>query len=226
MRAPISVIIPTLNAADRLPACLGALGEGLAEGLIRELILSDGGSSDETLSIAASAGAEVVTGAASRGGQLRRGVSASQGDWVLLLHADTVLDSGWTKPVKAALMAPDAYHFRLAFDAPGFAARTVAGWANMRSRLFGLPYGDQGLLLPRVILQDVGGIPDIPLMEDVALARSLRPRLRALDATAITSAEKYQKQGWIRRGGKNLTTLLRYLAGTNPERLAAAYRKS
>jgi rSAM/selenodomain-associated transferase 2 len=225
MRAPISVIIPTLNAAEALPACLGALGEGLAEGLVRELIVSDGGSTDETLEIAAGAGAEIVTGVPSRGGQLRRGVAQARGDWVLLLHADTLLEEGWTGPVKAALTRPAAYHFRLAFDHPGLPAMLVAGWANLRSKLFKLPYGDQALLVPRDLLAKCGGVPDMPLMEDVALARALRSDLRQLSACAVTSAAKYRQQGWLRRGGRNLRTLLRYLAGTNPEKLAREYRK-
>ncbi|MFW2543826.1 TIGR04283 family arsenosugar biosynthesis glycosyltransferase [Primorskyibacter sp. 2E107] len=224
MRAPISIIIPTLDAEQALPACLGALGEGLSAGVIRELILSDGGSTDGTLAIAASAGAEVVRGGASRGGQLARGAAAAGGDWLLFLHADTVLDAGWSTAVRACLDRPGAYHFRLRFDAPGVAPRIVAGWANLRSRLFALPYGDQGLLIHRRVYDAIGGFPDIPLMEDVALARRARGQLRALRVDAITSAEKYERQGWLRRGGRNLLTLLRYFMGVNPERLARRYR--
>ena len=97
MRAPVSVIIPTLNAASGLPACLGALGEGLEAGLIRELILTDGGSMDETAAIAGAAGAIWLAGSAGRGAQIARGVAASQGAWLLILHADTVLEAGWSK---------------------------------------------------------------------------------------------------------------------------------
>ena len=226
MRAPISVIIPTLDAAASLPACLGALGEGLGEGLLRELVVSDGGSTDTTLKIAQRAGAVVVAGPASRGGQLRRGAGAAAGEWLLFLHADTVLEPGWTAPVFTALAAPGAYHFRLAFDATGVAPRIVAGWANWRARRLHLPYGDQGLLIHRGLYQAVGGYPDIPLMEDVALARRLGDRLTQLDATALTSAEKYQSQGWLRRGTRNLWTLTRYMTGTDPDRLAGSYRRS
>ena len=225
MRAPISVVIPTLDAAATLPACLGGLGEGLNEGLIRDLVVSDGGSRDATLPIAEAAGAVIVTGPASRGGQVRRGVAAAGGDWLLLLHADTVLMPGWAGAVAAVLGGEGAWHFRLAFDAAGLAPRMVAGWANLRSGLFGLPYGDQGLLVRRSVLEAVGGCPDIPLMEDVALARALRGRLGALDAVALTSAAKYRRQGWLRRGGRNLWTLARYMAGTDPERLARDYRR-
>ncbi|WP_417525965.1 TIGR04283 family arsenosugar biosynthesis glycosyltransferase [Marinovum sp.] len=224
MRAPISVIIPTLNAGDALPACLMALGEGLQEGLIRELIISDGGSDDSTLRTAQAAGAEIVTGPPSRGGQLRRGAARAQGDWLLFLHADTRLAQGWTAPVLAHLPSETPAAFRLAFDSRHPMARVTAAWANLRSRAFNLPYGDQGLLLPRKLYDVAGGYPDQPLMEDVALARALGP-ITLLPATALTSAERYERDGWLRRGSRNLLTLARYAAGTPPETLAKTYQK-
>jgi hypothetical protein len=104
------------------------------------------------------------------------------------------------------------------------AGKAVAAWANLRSRL-GLPYGDQGLLLPRALYQSVGGYPDQPLMEDVALARALRGHLLGLEVTAVTSADKYARQGWLRRGARNLWTLIRYFAGVAPAKLAEGYAK-
>lgn len=225
MRAPISVIIPTLDAEAGLGLCLDALGEGLAAGLIRELIVSDAGSCDGTLPLAEAAGARIVTGPPSRGGQLCLGAEAAEGDWLLFLHADTVLGPGWAEVVEAALHRPGAYWFHLRFDAGGAMAWIVARWANLRARLFGLPYGDQGLLIDRKSYDAAGGFPDIPLMEDVALARALRGRLRPLPATAITSAAKYRQQGWLRRGARNLGTLARYFAGVDPKVLAARYRR-
>lgn len=225
MRAPISVIIPTLDAESGLPHCLSALGEGLNAGLIREVIFSDGGSLDSTLGIAEAAGAEVVSGPPSRGGQLRRGAEAAAGDWLLFLHADTALQEGWTEVVLRALPTPGAYHFRLRFDAKGLAPRLVSGWANVRSRYLGLPYGDQGLLIDRASYEKAGGFPDIPLMEDVALARLLRRQMLELPAYAVTNAGKYQCQGWLRRGARNLSILIRYLFGADPAQLAKQYRK-
>ncbi len=225
MRAQISVVVPTLNAEGALGACFSALMEGLEVGLIRELVVSDGGSSDATGPTAQAWGAEVVHGLASRGGQLRRGVAAAQGEWLLILHADTVLAQGWSTAVRAHLDNEEqAGWFPLAFDQRGMAAGIVAGWANLRSRA-GLPYGDQGLLIHRKLYEKVGGYPDQPLMEDVAIARALRGRLRKLDSVAVTSAAKYRAQGWLRRGGRNLWTLVRYGAGVTPERLAQSYRK-
>jgi GT2 family glycosyltransferase len=279
MRAPVSVIIPTLNAAGELPGCLAALGEGLQEGLIREVVITDGGSTDATPDIAEAAGAVWVGPAPSaaglgpgwnrappsplggegwgegdmpqagaRGAQLRRGAGAAGGAWLLFLHADTWLAPGWTAAVLHHLArSQEAAWFRLAFrtDAPGGrppwqgegGARSggadearlagpmpglVAGWANLRARA-GLPYGDQGLLLPRSIYDAVGGYPELPLMEDVAMARRLRGRLRGLPAVAETSAARYLERGWLRQGGGNLWRLARYLAGADPARLAEAY---
>lgn len=223
MRAPISVIIPTLNAGEDLPACLMALGEGLSEGLIRELIVSDGGSTDTTLRTAEAAGAQIVTGPASRGGQLRRGAEAAEGAWLLFLHADSQLAEGWTPAVKRHLLTDKAAAFRLAFRSRHPMARLTAAWANLRSRLFGLPYGDQGLLIPRQLYEEIGGYPQIPLMEDVVVARALRGRLTVLGATVTTSAARYQRDGWVRRGAGNLVTLIRFLMGTSPETLAKSY---
>lgn len=224
MRAPISVIIPTLNAEAHLGACLTALMPALEAGLIRELIVSDGGSDDATRAVAKAWGAEVVTGAPSRGGQLARGCARAQGAWLLVLHADTVLQAGWVGPAILHLDTRRAGWFRLAFARGGRAGRIVAGWANLRSR-FGLPYGDQGLLLPRALYADVGGYPDQPLMEDVALVRALKGKLAPIDAVAETSAARYRAQGWMRRGARNLWTVLRYFSGVSPTELAESYRR-
>ena len=224
MRAPISVIIPTLNAQDTLGPCLTSLMAGLEAGLIRELIVTDGGSTDATLDLAKEWGAEIVTGTASRGGQLQRGCALARGNWLLVLHADTVLDAGWVGPVISHLDTHRAGWFRLAFDRGGLAGDVVAGWANLRSRL-GLPYGDQGVLLPRTLYERVGGYPDQPLMEDVALARALSGKLTRIDAKARTSPERYQRQGWLRRGSRNLWTLARYFGGASPQNLADSYRR-
>lgn len=226
MPAPISVVIPTLNAADALPETLAALMEGLSAGLIREVILTDGGSGDATRRIAEDVGAVWITGAPSRGGQLRRGCAQARAPWLLVLHADTHLASGWSRVVQGALADPGrAYTFRLAFRASGVAPAWTAGWANLRTRSLGMPYGDQGLLVARSLYEAVGGFPDVPLMEDVSVVRALPEAPRMLPIEARTSAARYQAEGWLARGGRNLWTMLRYLAGTAPERLAEDYAR-
>jgi len=223
MPAPLSIVIPTLNSAADLPDTLATLIEGLDAGLVRELIVSDGGSGDATVLMAQDVGARLVSGPAGRGGQLRRGGKAAKGDWILFLHADTHLPAGWAGVVGDHVSGRQtAGYFRLRFRASGSAPRIVAGWANLRSRL-GLPYGDQGLVISTTLYHDKGGFADIPLMEDVAMARQLRGNLTALPATVTTGADKYLRQGWFRRGARNFWTLARYLAGTSPEKLARPY---
>ncbi len=224
MPAPISIVIPTLNADQELPRSLQSLMEGLHSGLVRELIIADGGSTDATLEIADEAGAEIVHSHPSRGGQLALGCAAAKGDWLLVLHADTDLQPGWSVVVSDHLATGRPAAFRLQFRAKGFGPRWVAAWANLRSRVFSLPYGDQGLLVRKQDYLRAGGYPDQPLMEDVALVRAL-PRITVLPVNAITSAERYVRQGWLRRGARNLWTLTRYFLGADPEQLAQAYRR-
>lgn len=225
--APITVIIPTLNAARTLPETAAALLPAVLEGVIGRLIISDGGSSDETQAIARGLGAVVLTGARGRGAQIARGVAEAGDGWLLIVHADTVLDGDWIDAVMRHMArgTDRAGWFALRFRAAGAAPRLVAGWANLRSRVAGLPYGDQGLVVHSDLLARVGGMPELPLMEDVALARALRGRLTRLGGRATTDAERYLCEGWVRRGLRNLWTLGRYLAGADPERLARAYRR-
>jgi rSAM/selenodomain-associated transferase 2 len=232
MSAPVSVVIPTLEAADRIGPCLGALGEAVMEGVIHEVIVADGGSADAIAEVAEAVGARLVTAERGRGPQLAAGARAARGDWLLFLHADTVLAPGWGAAVLAHIQSRpgQAGYFTLRFDAPGNrpspAARIVAGWANLRSALFALPYGDQGLLVSRVLYDKTGGYRPIPLMEDVALIRRIgRRRLTRLRVAAVTSAARYAAEGWFRRGWRNLTTLALYFLGVDPERLARRYSR-
>ena len=226
MTAPLSIIIPTLNAADRIGPCLGALGEGLMSGLIHELIIADGGSDDTVADLANALGARLVTAPRGRGQQLDAGARAAHGDWFLFLHADTVLQPGWVAAVRSHIdSGPQrAGYFSLRFDTTAPMGRLVAAWANLRAALFALPYGDQGLLVSRLLYRQTGGYPQIPLMEDVALVRLIRrSRLARLDATAVTSATRYAADGWLRRGWRNLTTLALYFLGVSPQWLARRY---
>ena len=228
MSAPLSVVIPTLNAADRIGPCLGALSEGLMSGLIHELIIADGGSQDTIAELADALGARLVTAPRGRGQQLAAGARAAHGDWFLFLHADTVLSPGWVAAARTHMDGGPqrAGYFSLRFDTPAPMARLVAGWANLRSALFALPYGDQGLLISRLLYRQARGYPAIPLMEDVALVRRIgRRQIARLDAVAVTSATRYAADGWLRRGWRNLTTLALYFLGVSPERLARRYTR-
>jgi rSAM/selenodomain-associated transferase 2 len=228
MTAPVSVVIPTLEAASRIGPCLGALGGALMEGVIHEVIIADGCSTDDIADIAEAIGARVVTASPGRGTQLAAGARAARGRWLLFLHADTVLSPGWGAAVLNHIQTRPGHagYFTLQFDARGPAPRIVAGWANFRAALFALPYGDQGLLVSRSLYDKAGGYSDIPLMEDVALVRRIgRSRLARLDASAMTSAARYGADGWLRRGCRNLTTLAMYFLGFDPQLLARRYQR-
>lgn len=226
----ISVVIPTLNAAPRLRDCLAALVPAAIEGLVKEVVISDGGSSDETAAIADDAGAVFCVGPKGRGGQLARGAMQARGAWLLFLHADTVLDPGWRADAAGLLNDEGrAGVFTLAFDSNGFAPALVAAGAMARTRLFSSPYGDQGLLIARALYDEIGGFLDMPLFEDVDIIRRLvakkgRRALVVLKSRAVTSAERYERDGYVARVLKNARCLAQYHMGVPPERIAERYR--
>lgn len=210
-----------MNAQAGLAGCIGALAR-----LPGEVVVVDGGSSDGTVELAARLGALVVQAPRGRGRQLAAGVAASRGDWVLLLHADTVLAPGWAAvayPFMAA-GAGKAGYFRFRLDAAEPEARRLEARVDWRCRRLGLPYGDQGLLISRALLDEVGGIADLPLMEDVDLVRRIgRARLVALEADAVTSAVRFRRDGWRGRSVRNLLCLGMYFAGLPVRWIARVY---
>ncbi len=223
----LSIVIPTLNSERTLGATVEALVPGALSGLVRQLVISDGGSSDATLAIADAVGAEVVTGTAGRGLQLARGGQAARGRWLLFLHADTVLAPGWTDKTRQFIEAGDgrAACFRYRLDDRRLRARAVETIVGLRCRLFVLPYGDQGLLISRRLYDQLGGYQPMPLMEDVDLVRRIgRRRLSVLDHDAVTSAARYARDGYLRRTTRNLACLGLWYAGMAPERIARIYR--
>jgi len=226
MPAQISIIIPTLNSETDLPETLRSLFEGVENNLIKELIISDGGSTDKTRFIASEVGACIVEGPCGRGLQISKGVDKSRGDWILILHADTSLSPDWSVEFLQKIDKNFSYYFKLKFKSKSLFARTLEYWAQIRSKFLGLPYGDQGLLIHRDLLDAVGGFPKNRILEDVILAGKLKGKIRSLDLLALTSAEKYHKNGWLRQSLINFYILVQYLIGKDTNLLYKIYYKN
>lgn len=220
----LDVVIPTLNAAATLPSTLASLPPNAA------VVVSDGGSTDATLDIARAAGCRIVTGPRGRGRQLAAGAEAADRSWRLFLHADTVVSSdGWTA-IAGHMARLDRAHraasLRLKIDDPAWQARLIERAVAWRVRLFGLPYGDQGLLIHRELYARVGGYAPLPLMEDVDIMRRLGPaRHTALAGEALTSARRWRRRGWAGQTVLNLTCLGLYRLGAPVERIARLYER-
>jgi rSAM/selenodomain-associated transferase 2 len=224
-RILISAVIPTLNAAATLPQTL-ALLRGSA--MVREIVVVDGGSTDNSVALAKSAGAQVIAAPRGRGGQLAAGAAAASGDWLLFLHADCRLEPGWEQATEAFLAVPGAKsragYFDLALDDPAPAARRLERIVAWRCRVLALPYGDQGLLIARCLYDEVGGFAPLPLMEDVEIVCRLgRRRLARIGASCLTSAQRYRRDGYVWRPLRNLLCLSLYFAGVPPARIVRFY---
>jgi rSAM/selenodomain-associated transferase 2 len=227
----LDIVIPTLNAATTIARTLSAASTARGVWPCR-IVVCDGGSADDTVEIAHARGAQVITAPPGRGGQLAAGAAAAGGksDWLLFLHADTVLSPDWVTAagqfMDGAASGETAGYFRLRFDSDSPRARTVERWAAWRCRTLGLPYGDQGLLIKRTFYDRVGGYRDLPLMEDVDLMRRIgRQRLAALDAEAKTSAARYERDGWTLRPLRNLFCLSLFSLGVPPHLIMRIYGK-
>lgn len=224
MTARLSVVIPALNAGETIAAAIDSVAGAPAA----EIIVADGGSADGTTSIAEELGAHVVTGAHGRGAQLGAGAAAAQGDWLLFLHADTVLAPTWRAEAGNFMSIPfnagRAAAFRFRLDSRSHRARKLERRVAWRCRTFGVPYGDQGLLISRKLYDAVGGYEPVPLMEDVGIVRRIgRKRLHLFDAAATTSAAKFERGGWTARPARNLACLALYFLGVPPRLIARLY---
>jgi rSAM/selenodomain-associated transferase 2 len=227
----ISVVIPTFNASRTLVPTLTALVPALVDGLVREAIIVDGGSTDDTRSIADAAGAQLIEAPRGRGTQLGAGAAQARGEWLLFLHADTALEPGWAEEarhfierIESGRRGQAAAFFRFALDDDGVMPRTVERFVALRCLLFALPYGDQGLLISRKFYRRLGGFRPLPLMEDVDLVRRLERReMVMLKSRAVTSAQRYQREGYVSRGVRNLGLMLLYYLRVPARVLARLY---
>jgi len=216
----LSVVIPALDAAEWIGPCIVAVRDA------DEIVVADGGSTDGTAAIAERNGARLVRSPPGRGIQLAAGAAAARGDWLLFLHSDTRLAPGWRDSADRHMARRDgkAACFRFRLDAGEWQARLVEAVVALRVRLLGLPYGDQGLLVSRSLYDEAGGYRPLPLMEDVDLVRRIgAPRLERLEVAALTSPERWRRDGWIRRSLRNLLCLALYRSGMSAERVARLY---
>jgi rSAM/selenodomain-associated transferase 2 len=221
---PLSIVVPVRNDAAALARLLAELG-GL--GVRGEVIVVDGGSTDDSVAVARRSGARVLEAGGGRGGQLAAGCRAATGRWLWLLHADSSdLASPLTWLTGLAARRVEGWgRFDVLFD-PSTAAMTMVAWfMNRRSRLTGICTGDQGIFVARATLEAAGGIPEQPLMEDIELSRRLKrlgcPMCRP--ETIATSPRRWLGHGVLRTVLRMWWFRLRYWAGASPASLARAY---
>lgn len=229
--ARLTIVIPTLDAAAHLTRGLASLRA--ADGaLAAAVLIVDGGSRDATFDVATRLGARTSTAPRGRGNQLTAGGRAALADpdcdWLLFLHADTALSPGWQEVVTRFITDPAnrsrAAVFRFALDDDSPQARRLTAMVDWRVRRLALPYGDQGLLIHRDLYADLGGHRPLPLMEDVDIIRRIgRSRLTVLDASAITSAERWRREGWWWRSSRNVACLALYYLGVPPRLIKKLY---
>jgi rSAM/selenodomain-associated transferase 2 len=222
MKPWLSVIVPTLNEESALAATLErAARPGV------ELVVVDGGSEDETTTVARRYAHAVLVGDRGRASQMNAGAAAAQGDVLLFLHADTLLPADYAQRVRAALDDPRVVsgRFDVRLDARGAGYVLIAVLISARSRLTRVATGDQAIFVRRDVFRRVGGYPPIPLMEDIALSRALKRagRVACLRSVVTTSARRWQQHGPVRTTLLMWSLRLLYYAGVSPHLLRRAY---
>lgn len=221
----VSVIVPALNEQQTLPATLAPLVN--RPGI--EVIVVDGGSTDNTRAVAENAGVRVLASARGRAVQMNTGAATASGKFLLFLHADTIVPDGFLNEIERVLANPRVSlgAFRFAVDDARLSMRVIACCTNLRARGLRLPYGDQGLFVRRDTFQALGGFPDLPVMEDFVFVRKAARagRIRISRLSATTSARRWKRVGPWRAVLYNQLIVAGYALGLKPERLAALYRR-
>jgi len=219
----LSVIVPALNEASHLPTTLASVARGQPD----EIRVVDGGSVDQTCDVAVGFGAKIISSSPGRARQMNQGAAGARGEILLFVHADTELPADYREPIIAALRCPGtvggAFSFRIREP---FAGRSLIEWfTNARSRLWQMPFGDQGLFIRRWTFEYLGGFPDIALMEDYEMVRRLRRlgKVVTLSQDARTSGRRWLELGLLRTTLINQLTIMGYRLGIAPSRLARFY---
>jgi rSAM/selenodomain-associated transferase 2 len=220
----ISIIIPVLNEAANIQETMPRLKNGSDI----EIIIVDGGSQDKTVEFARKLGVKVICSPQSgRANQMNLGAAAATGDILLFLHADTHLPTKYLEIIKETLAHPKtiAGAFELAIDGQQKSLRLVEIMVNLRSRFCSLPYGDQAIFLKASIFQEIGGFPNLPIMEDFEFIQRLKKRgkITIAPAKVITSGRRWQKLGVLKTTLINQLIILGYYLGISPTKLARLY---
>ncbi|MBZ5638184.1 MAG: TIGR04283 family arsenosugar biosynthesis glycosyltransferase [Acidobacteriia bacterium] len=218
----VSIVIPVLDEERPLARCLAAL---TSEAAPWEAVVVDGGSRDRTREVARSfEGVRVIVAPRGRARQMNAGAAGTSGELLWFLHADCVPRPGAVAAIRRALDDPGtslgAFRFRL--DGDRRAYRLLEYGVAARVRLFGLPFGDQGLFLRRATFDAIGGFRDVPLFEDVYLVREARRRgrLARLPMPLPTSPRRWETRGLLRSSGTDLALLVLERLGVSAARLA------
>jgi len=218
----VSVIVPTLDEAERI----GALIEALRFQGFEEVIVSDGASNDDTKGIAKSAGAIVVAAPRGRGKQLQRGAAAASCDGLFFLHADSMPPPNARALIALSLATPGvmAGCFRLVFDEPHPLLDFYALMSRINHDLF--TFGDQGFFIGRATFERIGGYSEAPIFEDTDIVRRARRAGSFIKRSEpiTTSARRFLRSGIVRRQLSNAVLVALYRLSVSPERLARWYR--
>jgi len=224
MSPRFSIIIPALNESSLIENTLSALPRRADT----ERIVVDGGSSDQTAALARPFADKVLVAEAGRARQLNRGARAAAGHILIFLHADSRLPEDALDMIAKALEAPAVAGgaFDLAIDSPRWALRLVASAANLRTRLTGVPYGDQGIFVRRSVFEQLGGFPEWPLLEDLEFSRRIKTvgKVVLLSKPVTVSSRRWDKEGVGYTTLRNQIFVLLYFLGVSPMRLARWYR--
>jgi len=226
----ISIIIPTRNEAALIPEALQHLTETDA-GIPIEIIVVDGQSNDGTAAQALAHGARVIASpVARRAYQMDMGARAARFDILLFLHVDTRLPEGWRDRVVEVFLKqthpPAAAAFRLSFDTPRRLYKVIAALANLRTRLTGVPHGDQALVTTQATYFAAGGFPDVPLMEEYLFIPRLRAQgpIHLFRAEIRTGCRRHEARGPLKNALRNTALILLFYMGVSPATLARWYR--
>ncbi|NEQ72848.1 MAG: glycosyltransferase family 2 protein [Okeania sp. SIO2C9] len=222
----ISIIIPVLNEVSTITQTISTAQTAKDKDI--EIIVVDGGSNDGTIELIKCLNIQVISSVPGRATQMNCGAKIARGKILLFLHGDTLLPSNFDRMLEEILVKPKiiAGAFELSIRGTKKSLRIVERMVNWRSRYLQMPYGDQGIFLPAKIFQEIGGFPEIPIMEDFELIRQLKKRgkIAIVPTPVFTSGRRWQKLGILKTTLINQIVIIAYLLGVSPKRLARFYR--